>query len=61
MKAKEMDKDCTTCIYFKSFRDDCFGDLFEPDDQGYCMCEESIYWGNEGAGYGLICDNYQNQ
>lgn len=61
MKAKEMDKDCTTCIYFKSFRADCFGDPMEPDDQGYCKNPDSEYYGNEGAGYDFICDKYQNQ
>lgn len=56
-----MPKDCTTCVHFKSFRADCFGDQMEPDDQGYCKCGESIYYGNEGAGYDVVCLKHKDK
>jgi len=49
---------CLNCVYFTSFKDDYFDDQ-EPDDQGFCRNGESKYFGNEGAGAGVICPFYQ--
>ena len=46
-------------MHFKSFRDDCFGDLMEPDDQGYCLNGDSEYYRNEGAGYDTTCEKHE--
>lgn len=27
---------CENCTHYTSYRDDCFGDPLEPDEQGYC-------------------------
>lgn len=48
-------RSCLNCEFFKSFRDDYFDEM-EPDDQGFCKNGKSKYFGNEGAGYGLVCE-----
>jgi hypothetical protein len=48
-------RSCLNCVFFKSFASDYFDDM-EPDDQGFCENGESIYFGNEGAGYGVVCE-----
>ena len=55
-----MKDDCLTCKYFTSFRDNYFDDL-EPDDEGFCSCDDSPYYGNEGAGIGVKCDFYKKE
>ena len=49
-------KDCLSCEHFKSFREDFFGDMMEPDDQGFCLNGKSPYHFNEGAGIFVVCD-----
>jgi len=48
-------RSCLNCEFFKSFRDDYFDDM-EPDDQGFCKNGKSKYFGNEGAGYDVVCE-----
>ena len=48
-------RSCLNCGFFKSFRDDYFDDM-EPDDQGFCKNGKSKYFGNEGAGYDVVCE-----
>jgi hypothetical protein len=48
-------RSCLNCEFFKSFRDDYFDDM-EPDDEGFCKNGKSKYFGNEGAGYGVVCE-----
>ena len=54
-----MEKNCTTCIYFDSFRDS-YEDELEPDDQGFCRCNTSRLFGNEGAGVDECCDEHSH-
>ena len=35
---------------------DNYYDDLEPDDQGFCRNDKSKYWGNEGAGYLVVCE-----
>jgi hypothetical protein len=48
-------RSCLNCEFFKSFRDDYFDEM-EPDDQGFCKNGKSKYFGNEGAGYDVVCE-----
>ena len=54
-----MEKDCLTCQNFESFRDYYFDDNMEPSNEGFCHCEKSKYYFNNGAGEGVICESYQ--
>lgn len=51
-----MEKSCLSCQFFLSFREDCFGDPLEPDDQGFCRNSKSYYYSNVGAGYDAVCE-----
>ena len=56
-----MKSDCTTCYYFISFRDQYFGDLYEPEEYGTCDCKHSQFYGNNGAGEDIYCDNHETK
>ena len=51
-----MKRNCTQCIYFKSFREDAFGDKMEPEEYGFCENEKSPLYYNEGAGIDVKCE-----
>jgi hypothetical protein len=48
-------KNCLLCRFFVSFQSD-YEDALEPDDQGFCHCSKSPFYGNEGAGKDVVCD-----
>jgi len=48
-------RSCLNCEFFKSFRDDYFDEM-EPNDEGFCKNGKSKYFGNEGAGYDVVCE-----
>lgn len=50
-------KNCLTCKWFASFRDD-YNDKLKSANQGFCCNDESKYYYNAGTGDRKICGFY---
>ena len=59
------EKNCTTCKYFKSWREDFLGDPYEPDDCGLCLYDPVPCVGNPQLtddsvpSVDFVCDNHE--